>query len=195
VLDGPALEEVLFLRDEIANMVWGIEQIVPAPDGSARRGAEAAAETRRWFEQLLEASGTVASTEPESVADIRYRIMTGVPENWIPFLPAREPGSERQIRLQRAAMPRVLEGDPNAPIRVPPLTMLLRDGLDVDERHSYFLHEEEVPREGLRVTTRFQRTRWRDGRVVVWLGASKTVGRGEGRSGLAFDRIVNTPPA
>jgi hypothetical protein len=50
-----------------------------------------------------------------------------------------------------------------------------------------------VPREGLRVTTRYQRARWRDGRVVVWLGARKTVGRGEGLSGLAFDRTSTVP--
>jgi hypothetical protein len=193
VLDGPALEEVLFLRDEMANMVWGVEQTVPLPDGSTRRGAEAAIETRHWFEHLLEQSGPAASTDPESVAEIRYRVMTSVPENWIPFLPSREPGGDRQIRLQRAAMPRVLEGDPNSPVRVPPLTMLLRDGLDSQERYPYFLHEEEVPREGLRVTKQFQRTRWHDGRVVVWLGSRKIVGRGEGSSGLSFDRIVNTP--
>jgi hypothetical protein len=29
--------------------------------------------------------------------------------------------------------------------------------------------------------------------VVVWLGARKTAGRGEGSSGLAFDRIVDMP--
>ena len=34
--------------------------------------------------------------------------MNTVPENWIPFVPARLPGSERQVRLQRAAMPRVI---------------------------------------------------------------------------------------
>jgi hypothetical protein len=90
-------------------------------------------------------------------------------------------------------MPRVLEGESGDPKRVAPRTALLRDGLDSAERRPYFLHEEEVPREGLRVTTRFQRTRWRDGRVVVWLGARKSVGRGEGSSGLSFDRIIPTP--
>jgi hypothetical protein len=193
VTDGPHEEEVLFLRDEMANMVWGVEKTVPLPDGSTRPGAEAAQETRRYFEHLLELAGPAAGGEPESVADIRYRVMTSVPENWIPFIPAREPGSDRQIRLQRAAMPRVLEGDPDPPERVAPRTMLLRDGLDLAPKHSYFLHEEEVPREGVRVIRHFQRTRWRDGRVVVWLGARKAVGRGEGSSQLGFDRIVPTP--
>jgi len=45
--------------------------------------------------------------------------------------------------------------------------MLLRDGLDGEDRHPYFVHEEAIPREGLRVVKQFQRTRWRDGRVVA----------------------------
>jgi hypothetical protein len=192
VIDGPILEEVLFLRDEMANMVWAVEKVVPLPDGSTRAGLEAGRETRAYFERLLAAAGLAVATEPDSVADIRYRVMTTVPENWIPFIPARQPDSERQIRLQRAAMPRVLEGDPNDPKRIPPKTFLLRDGLDSEEKRPYFVHEEEIPREGLRVVRQFQRTRWRDGRVVVWLGARKAVGRGEGSSGLGFDRIIHT---
>ena len=78
----------------------------------------------------------------------------------------------------------------NAPVR--PRTSLLRQGLD--DGVAYYLHEEEVPRAGVRVTQSFQRTRWRDGRVWLWLGVRKQTGRGEGSSGLAFDQIVNMPP-
>jgi hypothetical protein len=53
----------------------------------------------------------------------------------------------------------------------------------------YMLHEEEVPRSGVRVTQAFQRARLGDGRVRLWLGVRKQTGRGEGSSGLAFDRI------
>ena len=137
--------------------------------------------------------GAAASADPDPAAPIRYRVMTGVPEHWIPFIPAQEP-DERQVRLQRASLPRVIEGaDPADVTAVQPLTMLLRPGLDTDDYVPYFLHEEEVPREGIRVTSRFRRARWRDGRVVVWLGTRKAVGRGEGSSGLAFDRIVDVP--
>ena len=193
VIDGPSLEEVVFLRDEMANMVWGVEKVVPLPDGSAKPGLAAGREARAYFERLLAESGAGPGAEIPSVADIRYRVMTTVPENWIPFIPARDPGSERKVRLQRAAMPRVMEGDPNDPKRVQPKTILLRDGLDGEARHAYFLHEEEVPREGVQVIKNFQRTRWRDGRVVVWMGVRKVTGRGEGSSGLGFDRIVPTP--
>jgi len=68
--------------------------------------------------------------------------------------------------------------------------VLLRDGLDTIPAAPYFLHEEEVPRAGAIVSQSYQRTRWTNGRVIVWLGARKQAGRGEGSSGLAFDRIV-----
>jgi hypothetical protein len=120
-------------------------------------------------------------------------VMNTVPENWIPFIPARIPGSEREVRLQRAAMPRVIDDDPDDPERIEPMTMLLRDGLDRQPRDVYFLQEAEVSREGVQVKKHFQRTRWQNGRVVVWLGVRKQPGRGEGSSGLGFDRIVATP--
>jgi hypothetical protein len=121
--------------------------------------------------------------------------MNTVPENWIPFVPVHVPGSNREIQLQRAAMPRILEGDPDPPAKVRPRTSLLREGLDRASAEPYFVHEEEVPRAGVHLAQAFQRTRWRTGRVVVWLGAHKSTGRGEGSSGLAFDRLVDSPSA
>ena len=41
VIEGPAIEEVLFTRDEMANMAWAIERVVQGPSGDARtRGDE-----------------------------------------------------------------------------------------------------------------------------------------------------------
>ena len=46
------LEDVVLLRDEVANLVWGIERIVPLATGTGRRGAEVAEEAlahrRNW---------------------------------------------------------------------------------------------------------------------------------------------------
>jgi hypothetical protein len=77
------------------------------------------------------------------------------------------------------------------PPKVPPRTTLVRQGLDdKPQAHTYFVHEEEVPRDGIRVTQRFRRTRWTNGQVYVWIGTRKQTGRGERSSGLAFDTIV-----
>jgi hypothetical protein len=120
--------------------------------------------------------------------------MTSVPEHWIPFVPVHVPGDTREIQLQRASMPRVIENDTGPVLRIKPLTSLLREGLEEDEPAPYFVHEEEVPRAGAVVEQRYQRTRWNDGRVFVWLGAEKRVGRGEGSSGLEFDRLTDVKP-
>jgi hypothetical protein len=59
---------------------------------------------------------------------------------------------------------------------------------------SYLIHEAEVPRTGIRITQTFQRARWKNGRVVLWLGQRKQVGRGEASSGLEFDQIREPSP-
>jgi hypothetical protein len=55
--------------------------------------------------QLLD--GT--TPEPPEItyqADIRYRAVNTVPEEWIPLVPVHLGGSNREIQLQRAAMPK-----------------------------------------------------------------------------------------
>lgn len=190
VQEGEPSEQVALIRDEMANMVWGIETVVPVASGRGLRGAEAAYQTLETYRRLLGAGG---ATPAPPAAPVRYQVISIVPENWIPFVPVHVPGESREVQLQRAAMPRVIEGDPNPPARVRPRTSLLRVGLDRTPPEPYFVHEEEVPRAGVRVSQAYQRTRWRSGRVVVWLGAHKSTGRGEGSSGLAFDRLVESP--
>lgn len=189
VQQSDVLEGATLVRDEMANMVWGIEDTVPLPHGLGRSGHGAAAETRRFYQRLL------APVPPAPVlandAKVRYEVMNRVPENWIPFIPVHVPGDNRQIQLQRASLPRRLEGDPTPGEKVKPRTALLREGLDVNPAVPYYVHEEEVPRSGIQVSQAFQRTRWTNGRVFVWLGARKRVGRGEGSSGLQFDQLVS----
>ena len=168
----------------------GVECVVPMADGSTRRGIEAARETRGYFERRL---GATAAPALSPAAEIRYSVMSSVPENWIPFIPTHVAGSNREVQLQRAALPRVLEGDPDRPRKVTPRSVTLREGLDRVPQQRYTLHEEEVPRAGVRITRCYQRTRWREGRTFVWIGMRKEVGRGEGSSGLAFDQIVPQP--
>jgi hypothetical protein len=197
VLEGAPLEELLMARDEMANMVWAIERTIPLPSGDAKRGREAASETRYAYEHDLERrlGAPPHPRPPAEGAKIRYRVMSSVPENWIPMIPVHVAGDNREIQLQRAAMLRILTGDPDpTPDPVRPRTSLLRQGLDGGVAEKYLLHEEEVPRSGTVVSMRYQRTRWRDGRAWVWLGVRKQTGRGEGSSGLAFDQIIDAPP-
>jgi hypothetical protein len=189
-------EQVMMIRDEVADMVWGIEQTIPLPTGATERGIEAARGTLAYLQGLV--PGGAASTAPAAKAAIRYEVMTTVPENWIPFLPVHVTGSDRQTQLQRAAMPRILDGDPNPPAKVQPRTRLMRQGLDDTPPAPYYINQEEVPRAGTQLVERWERTRWTDGSVYTWLRVQRQTGRGEGSSGLAFDQLVDlpfTPPA
>jgi hypothetical protein len=191
VQEGKPLEEVMLLRDEIANMVWGVETRVPLPTGRSQPGKEIAYEFRSKLQQLaLAANPPVGGDAIETQAAIRYQIVNSVPENWIPFVPVHVAGSSREVQLQRASLPRILENDPAVPKKVEARTSLLREGLDDTEPQSFFLHDEEVSRAGVKVSASYQRTRSYDGRVITWIGIRKQTGRGQGSSGLAFDQVL-----
>jgi hypothetical protein len=191
VQESAPLEEVLFIRDEMANMVWGVERTIPAPDGGGRSGTLAGREIRAFHERRV-ALGNHAPlpTLLPNDAKISYQLMSVVPEHWIPFIPVHVGAGQRAIQLQRASVPRVIPRDSvTPPALVKPRTSLLRVGLDAGE--PFFLPEEEVPRGGTRVTKVFRRARWHDGGAHVWLAAHKQAGRGEGLSGLGYDGIVD----
>ncbi len=189
ILESQPVEAVNFIRDEMANMVWGIEQTIPNGLGEGINGYETALK----HVNFIKSQSTLS--EPSSLendAKIAYKIANSVPENWIPFIAVKKDTSNlsRQIKLQRAAMPRYVEGiDANTRIR--PRTLLLSEEYDstTQDWNPYFIHEEEVPRAGAIVKSTWQRTRTESGKVVTWYGRRKTTGKGEGSSNLAFDNI------
>lgn len=162
-LESPPLEEVNFLRDEMANMVWAVENIVPSQTGKGARGNEMALSDK-----------PADPFVPAGTAEIRYVLGTMVPDYWKPFIPVHIDGSDTEIRFQRAQMPGAK----------PPYGVLLSE-----QPAPYFINEEEVPRAGAIVTRSFQRTRWLNGKTYLWIGRSKEAGRGEGQSNLKFDQI------
>jgi len=189
IQEGRPFETVTFIRDEMANMVWGIETTIPLPHGESVTGSGAAAQYRDYLQRLVNASLPAQPAEDEEapLAQIRYEIMNQIPENWIPFIPVHLDDENREIQLQRAAMPRFLENSDSAE-KVRPRTVLLQEGLA--DKKPYFIFEEEIPRSGINVSQAYQRTRWKNGQVITWFGVRKTTGRGQGSSGLAFDRIL-----
>src|SRR5262249_30816469 len=128
---------------------------------------------------------------PTPAAPLRYRVMSSVPDHWIPFLPAHVAGDNREVQLQRGALPRFPD-DSGATETVPPRTTLLAAGLDETPHRPFFIHEEEVPRAGTQLTLRYQRARGRSGRVYTWLGVRRQTGRGEASSGLTFDLLTDS---
>jgi hypothetical protein len=69
--------------------------------------------------------------------------------------------------------------------------MLRRDPLHpMPEDDTLVIEEEEVPRIGATLRRKFQYARSSDGRSWLWIGRSKTAGRGEAQSALRWDVAV-----
>jgi hypothetical protein len=209
VIEAEPHETVTLVRDESANMVWGVERRIADGLGGGQDGVESARRFTATLQALVDereqaaldaaaalavvpaAGAAPAPTTPVATPALRYRLGTEVSESWIPFVPVHVGTGSRAIQLQRAAMPRIT--DPAAgPQRIRPRTSILRQGLTDDDAPNpppYYLHEEEVPRTGVTVSGALRRTRWIDGRTVIWHGRTASTGRGEVDSGLRFDVV------
>lgn len=154
------IEQVLLVRDEAANMAWGIERVVTGASGAP-----------------VDRPSTPASdTEATASALPRYKLGTSVPESYIPFIPMMIDDVQR--RMQRAAFQRA----DGSQALVAPLGRIL----SVDAR----LFEEEFMREGVKLERRYRLARWIDGSVHLWVARRKEIGAAAGSSGLQFDRII-----
>jgi len=186
IQESEPIEKVILMRDEMANMVWVVEDVIPSGLSGGINGYEASTGLENYLLSQAESSqnSDVAATD----ADIQYKLGTSMPENWIPFIPVHKPDSNREIRLQRASMkrdiPNVSNIDP-----VEPRGEILRPGLNEEPKQPFFIHNEEVLKVGTQVSRSYQRARWWNGDVYTWLGRSKQSGKGQGSSGLEFDRI------
>ncbi|WP_329254688.1 hypothetical protein [Streptomyces canus] len=176
-MDGPVVEEVHFVRDEQANMVWAVEETTEDGIGRPWNGRERAL-----------AAPDEPPPPPPADVPLRYRLQTTVPVNWIPFMPVQIDAARRAVALQRAAMQRFADGvlTTNAPVgRVLTPTNLADPAI-------YRVNEEEVERSGTRILRAVRRTRWTDGSTHVWVSRRRRVGSGEAASGLRFDLAERT---
>jgi hypothetical protein len=168
-LTSDPVEDVLLIRDEMANMAWAIEPTVPGADGRPVDRFEAYQEKRR--------AEPPPAPVPEHAA-VEYRLASTIPDHWIPLVPVHTGEDQRAIALQRGAMI-----DPESGQPILPLGRVLTPG------RRLILPDETVSRAGERVTRHFQHTRI-DGGSLLWMGRRHQPGRGEGSSGLRFDRIT-----
>ena len=225
-LEGPPLEHVMLMRDEMANMVWGIEKRV---QGSSGEPLDRKFESTRLSttQSLRLPANAVALADG---APLHYVLQTPVAANWIPFLPVRKGdvgALNWSIELQRGVVTHAYQVDPvrladarnaayadfiarlrtqigfvekrdvGGPAENPlqdfmfhPRGSLLRIDENQKVTDDYLrLADEEVPRDGIELKRNFNYARDPQGRAVLWIGRSKTTGRGEGNSGLKFDIV------
>jgi hypothetical protein len=182
-LQSELKEEINFIRDEMANLVWAIENIVPNGLGEGVEGRSLAQQVENWLKVL--ASSVDVNIENPPVNHTTYSIGNTVPPHWIPFIPIRPNMNKPQIVFRRAAMPRLIAQ--HDPTRIRPRSQVLR--CTTDNKGHYDILEEEIPSTGLIIRQMWRRARWFDGRTVTWLAREKIVGRSKESSGLQFDTI------
>lgn len=180
VLESDPLEEVALFRDEMANLVWGVERIVQAGSGEPVNRSRAAPP----ISLRQELPGDLDD------AAIVYRLMTPVPDHWVPFVAVPVPGAPAgTIELERRPLLHFRADGSTDVTHL--LGTLLRTSPDVDVATDRLrLAEEEVPRDGAVVTRRYQLARTPDGGTALWIGRRKRTGDGEGWSGLRFDTAL-----
>ncbi len=198
IQESPALERVSFLRDEMANLVWGVETLVKDPIWGARDGHKKADDISRFLQAR---PSEVKQNSRRMVNAFNYQLGVRMPENWIPFVPvsatdlknlspfARTLLNERKVLLQRASLPRFWEDA--LPQRIRPVSSLL--GGNQEDNPSkippLILFEEEINRTGMELNLKWRRLRGFDGQVHVWQTRVRKPGRGEVYTNFGFDQV------
>ncbi|MEZ4447226.1 MAG: flagellar export protein FliJ [Polyangiaceae bacterium] len=117
-----------------------------------------------------------------------YRFMEPVPENQIPFVPVvpTELSATVRLQLQRYALPDILDFEKTGvPRRVRAKGRILRP-----DKRPFYLHEEEVPAEGIGVVRTYQLTRTASGQRVLWVGRRKRPIPPRSHTTTKNDRVV-----
>jgi hypothetical protein len=171
-LESAPLEDVAFIRDELANMGWAVERTVASATGRPLARQQANSEPQ---------AAEPPDGAPQSQAQLSYKLMTPVPEFWIPLVPTPDGGSRR---LTLAALRRLLPDGSLEPIR--PSGRILQPAT-----HPPHFFDSEIPPVGVRVTRTWQLARDSAGFTHLWVGRQKRTAVREPSPGLRFDAATD----
>lgn len=158
-IQGEVVEEVALVRDELANVVWAIERVVPDDLDRGQRVTRP----------------TAVATQPTSLADLVYRPLPPFPGDRVPLVRIEAPAG---ALLRRAEVI-------DSTMSVPPTTGRLVTA-------DFAVRDDEVGREGLILTRRWQLATDAVGRRWLWRARAKQPGSYQAGIRLAFDEVV--PP-
>jgi hypothetical protein len=168
---GRPVEEVLFLRDEVANLGWAVERVIEGPSG------------RRVLREREPAAATGAPPSPPEVEPETqvwgYQLSTPVPAHYVPLVPVTLDNASAAMRLQRGRLA-TATGTTGA------------RGLILVPDRRLLLHEEEIPGNGIRVTRAYEYARSPDGGIHLWMSRRKRPGSTPRAPGLRHDVVAPT---
>lgn len=165
VLHNEDIEDIRFLRDEDANLVWAVESRYLGANGTP----------------VINGDGVPLPQQSAAAGDNLdpFRLMSPLPAHWIPYVPQQlspNPAVAGDIQLRRGRT------DPQATVLQPQYRSKI-----VSE--SVTLLEEEIPRSGLRVRRISRFARGSDGAAHFWTGRLKESGQHPHLPGLRFDYV------
>src|SRR5262245_61812829 len=95
-MESKPLDEVLFLRDEMANLAWGVEQFAEGATGLPLNRSEDDLARQR--------ASAATAPAPSNDGALVWRLATAVPGYWIPLVPVQIQTGQGAIRFRRGAM-------------------------------------------------------------------------------------------
>jgi hypothetical protein len=176
--DADALEEVLFLRDDMAAMAWAVEH-------QLQGDLDAPLDAYELYLQRTAGAAPVAPAATPGGPKIYYTLETSIPDNWIPMAPVQS--KQNELFLRRGTMKIAKPGGG--------FDLLKAHALILEPQHPFFVADRVVSRAGVQVDRYFRRTRSADGSTFVWMARKSEEGRGPGWSGLRFDLVRDIPGA
>lgn len=176
--EADPLEEVLFLRDDMAAMAWAVEHRLPSD-------LDSATDVYALFQQRLAANPPPPPPVlVEGGPSIAYTLEKTPPDNWIPMVPVLSPQNELFLRRGTMEVP-TTSG----------FVKLQARGAILEPQHPFFVTDRAVPRTGIQVDRYFRYTRSSDGSPFLWLARRSGQGHGSGWSGLRFDTVDKLAPS
>ena len=170
--DGDAIEQVRFLRDDMAALAWAVEH-------QLQGDLDCAVDAFEMYLQRIQSDLPPKAPAPSAGGPrIYYTLETSVPDNWIPMVPVKSPQSE--LFLRRGTMEIATSTG---------FTKLKARAAILEPEHPFFVTDRAISRAGDRVDRYFRYTRSSDGSIFLWMARKSGLGRGEGWSGLRFDIV------
>ena len=165
-LEGEPVEDVLLVRDELANLAWLVERVTSDRDGQA---------VDRYQRYLrLRPPSDPSFDPPRRVQAATYKLGTPLPDYWYPLVAATDPAGRALLAL--AEVPPGASGVDDHGVQ----------GRTVPHQPGTVVADEEVPGEGAHILRRDRLLAGGDN-LVVWRARAKFAGFGNASSGLRFD--------